>query len=326
MPIRDLMPKALIQGVRPYAGCVIEVVTAPTSLGLRPEPPGHEPGTWRMPEVLLEAGLAERLKTSHVTPLDHPDYDFEAQPLTRIRNGHLLRAYSMVLAEVVGEGLEAGRFPLVIGGDCAIVLGCLVAARRDGRCGLVHVDGHSDWYHPNNYDTAARLGSAAGMDLALVTGRGEPLLTHWPIIGTPLVADADVVQLGDREADVPPEQVHWAQIEDSAVECFTAQQILHHGIAATADRTIARLDERGLERFWLHLDLDVLDQAVMPAVDSPGSPGLDFAQLGELLSRLAADPRIIGADVAIYDPELDPERQYAESIVETLTTGFAAHS
>ncbi|NUO60284.1 MAG: arginase family protein [Hamadaea sp.] len=303
---------------------MIELITAPSSLGLRPLTPGHEPGAWRAPEALLAAGLADRLGTGHVTALDHPDYDFEAQPLTRLRNGHGLRAYSMVIAEVVGTALAAGRFPVVVGGDCANLLGCLAGARRDGRCGLLHLDGHNDFFHPNNYDTAARLGSAAGMDLALATGRGEPLLTHWPIVGTPLVADADVVQLGDRETDVPGDQAHWAMVQDSAIVCFTAQQILGQGIDVTVERTLERLGERGLDRVWLHLDVDILDEAVMPAVDSPGAPGLDFAQLTELLTRLVADGRVIGADVGIYDPELDPDRLYSGPIAEALGNGFAA--
>ncbi|NUT18573.1 MAG: arginase family protein [Hamadaea sp.] len=303
---------------------MIELITAPSSLGLRPLTPGHEPGAWQAPQVLLDAGLADQLGAHHVVTLEHPDYDFEAQPLTRLRNGHGLRAYSMILAEVVGTALAAGRFPVVVGGDCSNLLGSLAGARRDGRCGLAHLDGHNDFFHPNNYDTAARLGSAAGMDLALATGRGEPLLTHWPIIGTPLVTDADVVQLGDRETDVPATQTHWAAVEDSAIVCFTAQQMLAHGIATTVARTIERFDERRLDRIWLHLDVDILDAAVMPAVDSPGSPGLDFAQLTELLAGLAADDRVIGADVGIYDPEMDPDRLYSGPIAEALGTGFAS--
>ncbi|WP_027344389.1 arginase family protein [Hamadaea tsunoensis] len=303
---------------------MIEIITAPSSLGLRPLTPGHEPGAWLAPQALLDAGLADHVGAGRLTALEHPAYDFEAQPHTRLRNGRGLRAYSMIIAEAVGTALAAGRFPLVIGGDCANLFGSLAGARRDGRCGLLHLDGHNDFYHPNNYDTAARLGSAAGMDLALATGRGEPLLTHWPSIGTPLVADADVVQLGDRETDVPGEQDHWATVEDSAIVCFTAQQMAHHGIEATAARTVDRLDERGLERVWLHLDLDILDETAMPAVDSPGSPGLGFAQLAELLARLVADERVIGANVGIYDPEADPERRYSGPIAGALGRGFAA--
>jgi arginase len=59
-------------------------------------------------------------------------------------------------------------------------------------------------------------------------------------------------------------------------------------------------------------------------VDSPGSPGLDFAQLAELLSRVLSSGRVVGLDVTIYDPELDPDGEYLGGIVESLTTAITA--
>jgi arginase len=302
---------------------VIELITAPSSLGLRPERPGHEPGAWRAPDVLLAAGLAGRLRAARVVELDHPRYEFDAQSGTRIRNGHSLRAYSLALADAVTAALDACRFPVVIGGDCSVLLGCLVGARHHGRCGLIHIDGHRDFFHPNNYDTTARLGSVAGMDLAIATGRGEPLLTHWPHIGTPLAADEDVIQLGDREADATGPFDEWTTIPETAIVGFTAEQLLCLGADRVAKRVAERLDARGLDRAWLHVDLDVLDREVMPAVDSPGSPGLDFTRLSELLAKLVAGGKVIGADITIYDPELDPDTRHAGPIVECLAGGFA---
>jgi arginase len=77
---------------------------------------------------------------------------------------------------------------------------------------------------------------------------------------------------------------------------------------------------------WLHIDLDVIDRRVMPAVDSHGSPGLTFAQLAqlaELIGGLVAARRVIGADVAIFDPELDPHGNFVRSVVAYLARGFA---
>src|SRR5690348_11298981 len=146
------------------------LISAPISLGLRPGAKGQEPGTWRAPDVLLAAGLAERIGVREPIRLERPTYEFDAQPGTRIRNGNTLRAFMLGLADKVQAELTAGRFPLVLGGDCSVMLGCLLGARRAGGRGLVHVDGHSDFFHPGNYDTNSRLGSAAGMDLALATG------------------------------------------------------------------------------------------------------------------------------------------------------------
>ena len=145
------------------AGREISVISATVSLGLRPGARGQEPGSWRAPEVLLNAGLAAKLGARERIDLARPDYDFNERPGTRIRNGDTLRAFMLELGEKVRGELVAGRFPVVLGGDCSVMLGCLYGARRAGGRGLVHVDGHSDFFHPGNYDTKARLGSAAGM-------------------------------------------------------------------------------------------------------------------------------------------------------------------
>ncbi|MFF8381921.1 arginase family protein [Streptomyces sp. NPDC015661] len=286
----------------------VELITAPWNLGLRPPAPGQEPGTWRAPRALLSAGLEARLKPDRLVELDRPPYAFDAQPATRIRNGVTLREHTLRLGEAVHTALDASRFPVVLGGDCSILLGCLLGARRHGRCGLLHLDGHSDFRHPGNHDAGTALGSAAGMDLALATGRGELLLTHWPVVGRPLVADEDVVQIGDREEgeEAPP------------VARFTAKEIPRTGIAELGERVVRHLERRELDRVWLHVDLDVLDERVLPAVDSPGRPGLDFPQLAELVSTLVGTGRVAGLDVAIYDPELDPDGAYATPIVDCL--------
>jgi arginase len=297
----------------------MELIAVPSNLGLRPPSPGHEPGAWRAPQAMLDAGLGSRLAPDRLIELDRPSYEFEAQPGTRIRNGLTIREHTLLLADAVEGALSAGRFALVLGGDCSILLGCLVGARRGGRCGLVHVDGHIDFFHPGNYDTASRLGSVAGMDLALAIGRGEPLLTEWPDVGTPLVPDADAFQVGDRETE--SEEPATGTL-DPSIALFTVQEILRSGVAEVSDRVAERLDRRGLDRVWLHVDLDVLDQRVMPAVDSPGSPGLDFAQLADLVSRLVDTGRVIGLDVTIYDPELDPAGEYLPIIVECLASGL----
>lgn len=304
--------------VAPPAG-LVEVVAAPSNLGLRPPAPGHEPGAWRAPHALMSQGLGRRLNAARIVDLPRPRYDFGEQPGTRIRNGTAIREHALRLADAVAATLAASRFAVVAGGDCSILLGCLAGARRGGRCGLVHVDGHRDFFHPGNYDAGSRLGSAAGMDLALATGRGELLLTHWPVTGSPLVTDDDVIQIGDRE---PAGTGHGPP--DPPMAGLTVHDVLRGGIAEAAHRVIGRLRHRGLDRVWLHVDLDVLDQAVLPAVDTPGSPGLTFGQLGQLLGRLIGSGRVVGLDVTIYDPELDPAGEYAPQIVDCLTSALTA--
>jgi arginase len=296
----------------------VSIISAPLSLGLRPGSRGQEPGTWRAPDVLLAAGLAESVGAQRRRTLARPRYEFAAQAGTRIRNGHALRASLIELASLVEEELGEGRFPLVLGGDCSVMLGCLYGARRAGGQGLVHIDGHSDFFHPGNYDTTTRLGSAAGMDLALATGRGEALLTEWPGIGTPLVADTDAVQAGERDAESADYAKYYGDIVHTAITRLTIQQMQREGMAATAARILSRLQERQLAQAWVHVDFDVLDEKVMHAVDSPGTPGLDFAELTDLLRALIDSGRVIGLDACIYDPDLDEGHRFAKPLADCL--------
>jgi arginase len=299
----------------------VSLLLAPSNLGLRPNESGSQPGAWRAPQALLDAGLAQAVNAAEVLPLARPAYEFGAQFGTAIRNGLSIRAFSLELGGKVREVLRSGRFPLVIGGDCSILPGCLYGARLAGGRGLVHIDGHSDFVHPGNYDTASRLGSAAGMDLALASGRGELLLTQWPEIGRPLVEDADIVQVGEREAEDGDFHKLHAEMVRTGITQLVIRSVLADGIDSAVRQVLARLEARSLDKVWLHVDFDVLDQTVMPAVDSPGSPGLDYEQLGRLIAALCGSGRIVGADFTIYDPEKDPHARYSKALVNCIARG-----
>ena len=218
----------------------LQIITAPSNLGLRPPAPGHEPGTWRAPAALLEGGLNISLRQARIRQLARPVYHFEAQPGTRVRNGREIRRFSESLAGEVRDVLAQGDFPLVLGGDCSILLGCLLGARQDAVCGLIHVDGHSDFGHPGNRSASSQLGAAAGMDLALASGRGEPLLTDWGTGLTPLVEDENIVQIGERENH--DSDYSYPDIRETRIRQIDVRTALAQGIVATARQATEYFD------------------------------------------------------------------------------------
>ncbi|ART64632.1 arginase family protein [Kushneria marisflavi] len=294
----------------------MNLILAPSNLGLRSQWNGHEPGTWRAPFALIKAGLLEALDSPKLTELPRPRYRAAPQQGTQLLNGHEMRTFNLRLAELVEQYYRQDEFVLVIGGDCSILLGALAGARRMGQLSLLHIDGHSDFRHPGNDNTGQTAGAAAGMDLALATGRGEALGTSWPDISGPLVEDRNVIQLGEREnrdADFA-----WPDVNDTditRIDVFEADRLGATGIIEIIDQALARQPDKG---FWIHLDVDVLDQGIMPAVDSPGTPGIDPETLLSVLKRFAPDLRCIGMTVTVFDPDLDPDGHYASRIVEML--------
>ena len=105
-------------------------------LGLRPT------GVQDLPAALIGAGLRERLGAVETGRVDAPAYDPQRDEDTGVLNPHGIAWYSVRLADAVGEILTGGSFPVILGGDCSILLGNLLALRRVGRHGLLFIDGH----------------------------------------------------------------------------------------------------------------------------------------------------------------------------------------
>lgn len=295
----------------------MNVVLAPSNLGLRPLRPGHVPGAWRAPEALLEAGLLDGLSAAKVVSLDMPQYSPAIQYGTDILNGPEMRRFGLELADAVERLLESHAFLLVVGGDCSILPAVMAGVRRRTESLLVHFDGHSDFRHPGNYAPEDRPVAAAGMDLAMVTGRGEKTATDWPGASSPLVPDERVVQVGERESR--DEDFAWPDVAESGVQRIDIFEALEGGSGRTLAKIRDILDADTILPFWVHLDVDVLDQIVMPAVDTPGTPGFAADEFAAIVAPLLRDARCLGMNVTVFDPDLDPDGKHAETIVELLS-------
>ncbi|WP_349254814.1 arginase family protein [Tropicimonas omnivorans] len=261
--------------------------------------------------------MQNALEPGDIIELSRPTYSPEPQSGTRLRNGPELRRFNLALADTVEQAIREREFAFVLGGDCSILLGALAGARRHGPLSLLHIDGHSDFRHPGNYDPETTLGAVAGMDLALATGRGEAMATTWPGCPVPLVEDRHAIQLGEREnrdADFAWPDVNTTEI--TRIDVFEANRSGPLAVIERIDGALAKLPGGAL---WIHLDVDVLDQSIMPAVDCPGSPGLSPDDLQLILTRYAADRRCVGMTVTVFDPDLDPEGVHAKTIVEILS-------
>lgn len=295
----------------------MKVILAPSNLGLSPLRLEHEPGTWRSPSALMAAGLLDAIDATDVIELPRPVYSAAPQAGTRLLNGYTMRAFNLKLADLVCRCHQQDEFALVIGGDCSVLLGALAGMCRMHRLSLLHIDGHSDFRHPGNYDAEQSLGAVAGMDLALATGRGEALGTEWPGVLGPLIEDSHVIQLGERENR--DTDFAWPDINETAItriDVFEANRLGPAGVIERISQAPGLLSDKKL---WIHFDVDVLDQATMPAVDCPGTPGIAPEALICILNRFAPDPRCIGMTVSVFDPDLDPEGHYASRIVEILS-------
>ena len=279
----------------------IVIIKAPSNLGLKPPQKGVELGVVRLPDALEKTGLYERLNPLAVKLVPAPDYVPEIDTDTGMRNAQSIRDYSVSLADVIQTIIGDKSFPIVIGGDCSILCGAALALRRTGRYGLLFVDGHTDFQTPETSIT----GGVAGMDLALVTGYGANLLSN--IEGyKALIAEADVIAFGFRDMD-NPETYYAPLIFETDVQLHSLDTIRQQGIHQSIEACIQYYQKREVKGVWLHIDVDVLNDDIMPAVDSRQEGGMSYEEFTVVIQIMLKSGLLSGLQLTILDPNLDPD-------------------
>lgn len=211
------------------------------------------------------------------------------------------------VAELLGDGVR----PFLAGGCCAELPGALAAARdARGPIGLVHFDGHLDLY---DGETSAS-GEAADMPVSVALGLGPAAWVE--AAGGPAVEPQRTALVGFRDR---AESVEYGMRQPETIDppplLRPAEDLHARGPAAVA----AELPELLGTPFWLHFDVDVLDEKVFPATDYLMPGGLGWQGATEILTPLLASPRLIGASLACYNPEKDPDRACGRALVESLS-------
>ncbi len=271
-------------------------------------------GCERLPAALRAAGIVDALGIRDHGNLQVAIADPRRDPEHGVLGLDDAAGACQVVRRELAPLLGDGRKPLVLGGCCTLLIGVMAALRDNGAdAGLLFVDGHLDCYD----GASSPGGEAADMELAVLLGVGAPQLTG--IAGT--LSDRRVVALGntdeqealDNGAPDPREFAPNMPIVDHAE--------LARDPAGHVRRALELL--RDAEGFWLHLDLDVLSKAELPAVDYAADPGITWDELLELLRPVLADPGLLGADVTILNPTMDPDGRYSARAVQLLHDAIA---
>lgn len=264
--------------------------------------------------VLRRAGLAAALGSpARDTLLDLPEPVAERGPAGGLLNEPALVSATDQLAARVAAAVAAGRLPVVHGGDCALLLGTVAGLREAaGTAGLVFVDGHEDAVPLD----VSEDGEAANTEIGLLLGLTGRLLTG-PLARRRGVLDpAALAVLGPRDRDWRA-RFAVGSLRDAGVWLRDAGEVAADPRAT--GREAAAHVAAASARWWLHVDLDVLDPVVFPAQGLPGVPddpgGLGWAELTGLLLGALEVPGCAGWSVAIYDPGQDPDGRCAEDVV-----------
>jgi arginase len=280
---------------------------------------GKEGGVARAPVALRSGGLVEGLRR-HAEVHDAGDVSFAGlRPERGPKSGLLAEDALVSMVHAVRESVEAAcsrrRLPLVVGGDCPVLLGALAACRG---ATLLFVDGHEDawppWSSPTGEAADCELGLAIGATTTDLPGELGRLL--------PLLRPEAVAMLGPRDA----QELSRYQVPSlrGSVWLRTDRELS----GRVGDETRAALEHLKTAggQFWLHVDLDVLSSESLAAVDYPQPGGLSWDELTDLTGRALADPGCVGWSVVIYNPDLDADGSGARDIVNYVTGALDAAS
>lgn len=297
-----------------------------------PDAPGMDPDGWFLlgapwdssgegrgeqdaPAALRAAGLTRRVdRDLGDAPTAITGTGRDARTGVRALPGTVRAAGALAARLTAALEAHPERRPLVLGGDCSILLGVLPALRARGPVSLWFLDGHPDFLDGAASDT----GETADMELALLTGSGAaPLVQLGGVV--PLVPADRVVLLGHRTVGVDASTAAENARLPAELRRIDAAELVADPAAAgrrAAGWLTAGAD--GPPDVWLHLDLDVLDPGALPAVTYPQPGGPQWAQLAAALRPLAASPRLAGVSVADFRPDLDPSGELAARVVALL--------
>jgi arginase len=291
----------------------LQRVDATVTIGVPFDSVGRGGGTEGAPAVLRGLGLPEALGAHDEGDLAVRIRGEERDPATGLLAGADVLASTTTIRTAVAATLAAGERPFLIGGCCAELPGALAGARDalGAPLGLAHLDGHLDLYDGETSTT----GEAADMPISVALGLGPAAWVE--AAGGPAAAPGRTALVGFRDrAESIADGMRQPEDLPAPPLLYGAEELRAGGVAAAAAEVTARLTA---SPFWLHLDVDVLDELVFPATDYLQPDGLGWDDLAVLLAALAASEALVGASLACYNPDKDPDLSCGRRLVATLS-------
>lgn len=291
----------------------LHIIECPSNIGLAEPAPGKEPGVKKLPVFLKKYGFYDKVQPAAIHHLPALPYSMHLDPESGVRNAEALAAYARQQAALLTGVLQKNIFPLVLGGDCSILIGNMLALKKTGHYGLIFLDGHTDYAS----STMSHSKGAAGMDLAIVTGIGHDKLTNIDQ-QKPYVKESNTWCVANRDYDEDYVEFMLA----SGIHYYDLDYIRATGIGSCIQNILQETHQKKLDGFWIHFDVDVLHNDIMPAVDSPQPDGLTYAETETILSLLLADEKATGMEITILDPDRDPGGKYTKPFANQLGSIF----
>ena len=290
----------------------IDVIGVPIDLG------ADRRGVDMGPSAIRYARLQQQLEAMGHTVQDKGNLEVPIAEMCSINEPKLKYIDCIVpmarrTAGAVATSIQAGHFPLVLGGDHSIALGSIRGAARIKRTGLIWVDAHADFNTPQTTPS----GNIHGMPLAALCGIGDSRLVRLWDENTPLIDPRHVAILGARDLD-PGEKKN---LRDAGILVLGMEQIDRVGMFQAMQTAVERVSP-DTEGIYLSFDVDSLDPRHAPGVGTPVAGGLTYREAHLACEMVSETGKLTGIDMVEVNPILDTQNQTAELAVALIMSAL----
>jgi len=274
------------------------------------------------PAALRVAGLNQRINSLGYRVRDLGDLRLERpqvipQPQDKLKYVNEIRSACEQLARSVEEIMNAGEFPIVLGGDHSIAIGSFSGMsayyrKRNETLGLVYFDAHADMNTPETTPS----GNIHGMPLAVLLGYGVSELTN--VHGfSPKVDPQHVVHIGARDIDPGEREL----IHKLGIRFITMRDIDERGMSACIDEAI-HIASAANAGYSVTFDVDALDPGDAPGSGTLVRGGLTYREAHLAMEKIAEAGGMRSLEVVEINTALDVNNKTAELGVELILSAL----
>lgn len=284
----------------------IDIIGVPIDLG------ADRRGVDMGPSAIRYAHLQNKLEDLGYTVNDEGNVEVPIAEMCQITNPKLkyldcIIPMSRRVSGAVSTSIQAGNFPLVIGGDHSLSIGSVRGAARDRKLGVIWLDAHADF---NTAETTPS-GNIHGMSLAILCGMGDKSLVQLWDEPVPVIDPKKIAIVGARDLDEGEKK----NLQNAGAMVMSMEQIDRYGMVTCLEKAIERIS-RDVDGIYLSLDLDSLDPEHAPGVGTPVPAGLSQREAHLACEMIAETGKLVGMDLVEVNPILDVQNRTASLAVD----------
>jgi arginase len=292
----------------------VSLIGAPTDIGA-----GHR-GASMGPEALRVAGVADALRARGIDVIDRGNLAGPVNPWQPPSNGyrHLpeVVTWTRSVMHAVKAELDAGRLPVMLGGDHSLAIGSITAVAKHCQAHgkelrILWLDAHADF----NTNSLTPSGNIHGMPVACLAGNGPRELVE---LGgnAPAIAASCISQIGIRSVDAGEKKL----VHDTGLDIYDMRYIDEMGMKRVMEEALGGIGPD--THLHVSFDVDFLDPGIAPGVGTtvPGGPNYREAQL--CMEMIADTGRLGSVDVVELNPAFDEHNKTAILAVDLIESLF----